>query len=275
MYPCKWLIVNKTLLLGLALIAAFNELPAIFMRHFKHQISFIFIVLYSCGQINENRNIQSVSVDKLHSDTLFKNFDTLENKYNSTPVNFDTLYLLAKQLNIQADNYPDRKEIKLTDIYKRCADIYRTQQFPNCDKFETSNNPSKSELLCSKDTSLIIDCYKKTIEIFQSNSDTLSNGFTNAIFQLAEVYEQLGDIHLALPYRQKYLSVMSRTEKPNSEMVGDACMFLGSNYELQKDYKTAYKFYLKELENRKADNYRDLKNIESRILKFKKEHNLE
>ncbi len=58
-------------------------------------------------------------------------------------------------------------------------------------------------------------------------------------------------------------------------MTGDAYMFLGSNYELQKDYETAYKFYLKELENRKADNYRDLKNIEKRIMKFKKAHPVE
>jgi hypothetical protein len=84
------------------------------MRHFKHQILFIVIVLYSCGQVNQNRNIQSLSVDKSHSDTLFIKFDNLESKWNSTPVNFDTLYRLAKQLNIQADNYQNRKEIKLT-----------------------------------------------------------------------------------------------------------------------------------------------------------------
>jgi len=107
---------------------------------------------------------------------------------------------------MQADDYPNRKEIKLTEIYKRCADIYRTQQFPDCDKFDTSNNPSKSELLCSKDTLLIIDCYKKAIQIFQGNSDTLSSGFTDAIFQLGDVYEQLGKFQLALPYRQQYLN---------------------------------------------------------------------
>jgi len=245
------------------------------MRHFKHQIAFIIIILSSCGQSNQNSAIKSASIDKEHTDTLFINFDTLENKYNSIPVNFDTLYRLAKQLNIQADGYPNHKEIKLTDIYKRCADIYRTQQFPDCDKFETSNNPSRSELLCSKDTSLIIDCYKKAIEIFQSNSDTLSSSFADAIFQLADVYEQLGKFQLALPLRQEYLATISKTENPNSEMTGDAYMFLGSNYELQGDYMTAYKFYLKELENRKADNYRDLKNIEKRIMTFKNEHHLE
>ena len=95
------------------------------------------------------------------------------------------------------------------------------------------------------------------------------------MFQLADVYEQLGKFQLALPYRQEYLALLLRTEKPNLEMVADAYMYLGSNYELQKDYRTAYKFYLKELENNKADNYRNLKNVESRIMKFKKEHNLE
>jgi tetratricopeptide (TPR) repeat protein len=214
-------------------------------------------------------------IDKGHTNKLFINFDTLENKYNSIPVNFDTLYRLAKQLNIQADNYPNRKEIKLTDIYKQCADIYRTQQFSDCDKFQASNNPSRSELLCSKDTSLIIDCYKKAIEIFQSSSDTLSSSFADAIFQLADVYEQLGEFQLALPLRQEYLTTISKTENPNSEMTGDAYMFLGSNYELQGDYMAAYKLYLKELENRKADNYRDLKNIERRIMAFKNEHHLE
>jgi tetratricopeptide (TPR) repeat protein len=255
------------------------------MRHFKHQILSLTIILYSCGQVNQNRNIERISIDKVHTDTLFISFDTLENKWNSRPVNFDTLYRLAKQLNVQADNYPNRKEIKLTDIYKRCADIYRTQQFPDCDKFETSNNPSRSELLCSKDTSLIIDCYKKAIEIFQSNLDSLSgssadaiirsSSFADVMFQLADVYEQLGKFQLALPYRQEYLALLLKTEKPNLEMVGDAYMFLGSNYELQKDYKTAYKFYLQELENHRADNYRDLKNVEIRIMKFKKEHSLE
>jgi len=245
------------------------------MRHFKYQILFSAIILCSCGQVNQNRNIQSASVDKKHSDTLFINFDTLENKYNSIPVNFDTLYVLAKQLNVQADNYSNRKELKLTDIYKRCADIYRAQPFPGCDKFKTSNNPSKSELLCSKDTSLIMNCYKKAIEIFKSNSDTLSSSFADAIFQLSDVYEQLGRFQLALPYRKQYLDIMLKTEKPVSEITGDAYMLLASNYELQGDYITAYKFYLKELENRKVDNYRDLKNVEKRIMAFKNEHHFE
>ena len=207
-------------------------LPAILMRHFKHQILFILIVLYSCGHDNQSRKVQSASIDILHNDTLFKNFDTLENKWNSTPVNFDTLYRLAKQLNKQADNYPNRKEIKLTEIYKRCADIYRAQQFPDCD-------PNKSQLLCSKDTLLIIDCYKKAIGIFQSNSNSLSgsstdaiilsSSFADAMFQLADVYEQLGKFQLALPYRQEYLALLLRTEKPTLEMVADAYMYLGSN----------------------------------------------
>jgi hypothetical protein len=245
------------------------------MRHFIHPVLFIIIVLNSCGQDNQNRKVQSASIEISHNDTLFKNFDTLENKWNSTSVNFDTLYRLAKQLNIQPDNYSNRKEIKLTDIYKRCADIYRAQQFPDCDNYETSNNQSRSQLLCSKDTCLVIDCYKKTINIFQSNSDTLSSSFADAIFQLADIYEQLGKFQLALPLRQQYLDIMLKTKQPSSEMIGDAYMWLGSNYELQKHYKTAYSFYLKELENRKADNYRDLKNIETRITNFKKEYRVE
>lgn len=248
------------------------------MRHFKHQILFIVIVLYSCGQDNQNRKVQSAYNYISRNDTLFKNFDTLENKWNSTPVNFDTLYSLAKQLNIQADNYPNRKEIKLIDIYERCADIYRMQKFPDCD-------PNKSQLLCSKDTLLIIDCYKKAIQIFKNNSDSLtgssdeaikaSSSFADAIFQLADVYEQLGKFQLALPLRQQYLDIMLKTKKSSLEMIGDAYMWLGSNYEFQKDYKTAYSYYLRELENRKADNYRDLKNVERRIAKFKREHKIE
>ena len=229
----------------------------------------------SFKQSNQNNAIKNTTTDKAHTDTLFINFDFLENKWNSMPVDFDTLYGLAKHLNLQADKYPNQKKIKLTEIYKRCADIYRTQQFPDCDKFETLNSPSKSKLLCSKDTSLIIDCYKKAIQIFQSNSDTLSKSFADVIFQLADVYEQLDKLQMALPLRQKYLATMLNTENPTSEMTGDAYMFLGSNYELQGDYITAYKFYLKELENRKADNYRDFKNIKKRITAFKNEHHLE
>jgi tetratricopeptide (TPR) repeat protein len=255
------------------------------MRQFKQQLLSLIIILYSCGQVNQNQHIESKPVDKVHRDTLFIRFDSLENKWNSIPVNSDTLYRLAKQLNVQADSYPDRKEIKLTDIYKRCADIYRMQQFPDCDTIETSNNPGRSELLCSKDTSLIIDCYKKAIEIFQSNLDSLSgssaeaiilsSSFADVMFQMADVYEQSGKFQLALPYRQTYLAILLKTEKPNLEMVAGAYMYLGSNYELQKDYRTAYKFYLKELESNKADNYRNLKNVEKRIIDFKNKHPLE
>ena len=66
------------------------------MRHFKHQILFILIVLYSCGHDNQSGKVQTAAIDTLHNDTLFKNFDTLENKWNSTPVNFDTFSKTTK-----------------------------------------------------------------------------------------------------------------------------------------------------------------------------------
>ena len=237
------------------------------MRHFKHQILFIIIILYSCGQSNQSNTIKSTTIDKGHTDTLFINFDTLENKWNSIPVNFDTLYLLAKHLNLQADNYPNRKEIKLTDIYKRCADIYRIQEYPNCD-------PNKSPLLCSKDSTLIIDCYIKSLEIYHANSDTLSTGYTDGLFQLADVYEQLGKYKFALPLREDYLNATVKRDGFNTETTGDAYMLLGSNYEHLKDYKTAYDYYLKELENRRLANDRNYDNIKTRVNQFKIKHQL-
>ena len=171
-----------------------RQLPEIFI---------IILILCSCGQHREEKHLNLRNNVREQKDKLFGLFDTLEHKFNSLPVNFDSLYVSAKALNILADKYENQDEVRLAEVFKICALIYRLQEDENC-------NPNKSQLLCNKDSLIIIECYKKAMRIYKNNSDTTSSNFADALYQLADVYEQLEKPQLALPIRINYLDIMIR-----------------------------------------------------------------
>jgi len=197
--------------------------------------------------------------------SLFSLHDTLEKAYNALPVNFDTLYLLSRQVMTLADNYTNKDTLALSEIYKDCAGILRL----HCD-CEGSN-----ALLCCSDTSLIIECYTNAMKVHDANNDTLSKAFTNALFQLADVYEELEQPTLALPLRQKYLVITEKAEGLSSELTADAYMFLGRTYELLEDYQRANEMYHLELKVRENINNENVTIARKRIHDFQIKYNIQ
>ena len=230
------------------------------MRHFPQILSLI-VLFASCRQEVKQKNIPP------HNDRLFTLYDTLNEKYNSVPTNFDTLYNLAKEIKTLADNYKKSNNQKVPEIYKRCSDIFRT----HCSDYCGSDNPS---ILCCKDSLTIIECYLKAIKIYQTNHETTSEGYSDAIYQLADVYDQLNKSSLALPLRLDYLRITQTTEGNSSDMTADAFMFADGTYELLNEFKLANEYYLKELEIRKQLDKGNLKIVEERIVNFQKDHNI-
>ena len=215
-----------------------RQLPEIFI---------IILILCSCGQHREEKHLNLGNNVREQKDKLFGLFDTLEHKFNSLPVNFDSLYVSAKALNILADKYENQDEVRLAEVFKICALIYRLQEDENC-------NPNKSQLLCNKDSLIIIECYKKAMRIYKNNSDTTSSNFADALYQLADVYEQLEKPQLALPIRTNYLNTMILKEGLNSERTGSAYLDVSGTYEKLHDKKNASYYYSLALENRKRNN---------------------
>ena len=71
-----------------------------------------------------------------------------------------------------------------------------------------------------------------------------------------------------------YLNTIIIKEGLNSEMTGDAYMFIGGTYEILRDYKRANYYYSKELENRQQTKHRNIEDIKKRILNFQRDHKL-
>lgn len=220
------------------------------------------MLIVSCGQKSKLSTSQSIK-----KDTLFTLYDTLDIKYNSIPVNLDTLYSIANHVKILADNYISKDTLALADIYKHCAEILRSH-CSDCN----SNGPS---IFCCKDSLRIIDCYVKALNIYLFNNDTLSYGYTDVLFQLADVYEQMKNPALALPLRKKYLNVAQKKDGAISDMAADGFMFIGGTYELLNNYQMANDNYQQELQIRENLNKGNLHMVRERILDFQKRHNLQ
>jgi len=228
------------------------------------QTAILIILIASCGQ---NPKQKSARLIKQDNDKLFVLYDTLDDKYNSVPTNFDTLYNLSKEIKVLADNYKKTDNQKIPEIYKRCADIFRV----HCSDYCGSDN---SPILCCKDSLTIIDCYLKAVHIYKANNDTTSEGYTDAIYQLADVYDQLKKSKLALPLRQDYLRIIKKREGSSSDMTADAFMFIGYTCELLNEFRIANNYYQQELKIREQLNKGNLKIVRDRIANFQKEHNL-
>ena len=158
---------------------------------------FVFYII-SC-----RNNTKQYSNNSIKHDDVFSYYDTLKLKNNALPVNLDSLYFIARQVLTLANTFPNNDTIVLSEIYTDCALMLRL----HCDC------EGSQPLRCCNDTTLIIDSYKKAIRIHYLNNDTFSNNFTNVLFQLADVYEQLDQPVLSLPVRQKILAIQKTKER--------------------------------------------------------------
>jgi hypothetical protein len=198
-------------------------------------------------------------------DSLSALYDTLEHKYNSPPVDFDELYMVSKKLKTLSDKGEGSNNPKLAEIYKRCADVFRSHCSDLC-------GSSTAPMLHCKDSLAIVDCYVRSIRTYKGNRDTTTEGYTDAIYQLADIYDQLHKSSIALPLRQEYLEVVKAREGNISDMTADACMFAGFTCELLNETTLANSYYQQELSIREKLNKGDLQIVRQRISDFQKKY---
>jgi tetratricopeptide (TPR) repeat protein len=179
----------------------------------------------------------------------------------------DALYSLSKQVKDLSDKYHGNNHQRFPEIYKRCADIFRNHSAEFC-------GSTGSPILHCKDSSAIVDCYIKSARFYKKNNDTTSEGYTDAIYQLADVYDQLRKSSLALPLRQEYVEIIRKRKGDSSDMTADAFMFMGFTYELLNEFSLANNCYQKELEIREGLNKGDIQIVRERVSDFQKKHNL-